>query len=181
MSGKLKQEVVRVPQDAGESDTFVAEMGSEKREIEKIEAKLNKDIEALKDAAKKKMEPRERRLHLLMQGLYIYAEGHKKELTQNGKVKTVTLPSGKFLWRLGNKTVEIIDEEKAIKSIKAKGLKKKLIKTVEKVVKTAVKKESDKIIKSLKGIKITQAETFRVEPNKTSVIDEETKNLKKKV
>lgn len=181
MSGDLKHEVIGVPQDVKEASRFVAQMGKEKRAIERLETKLNKDIEDRKEKAKEKIEPHEKRLAELMQGLYVYAEGHRKELTKDGNVKTVTLPSGKFLWRLGNRTVQVTDAGEAIKSIKERGLAKKLIKTVETVIKSAVKKEKDEVVDSLKGVAITQAETFRVEPNKTSVIDAEVKDLKRKV
>lgn len=176
----MKQAVIDVPQNKSEANSFVSEMGKEKREIEKIEAKLNKDIEALKEKAKARLEPHENKLYQMLQGLYIYAEGHRNELTENGKVKTVVVPAGKFLWRMGNKTVHITNQEEALRSIKAKGLAKDLIKTVESIIKTEVKKQPEKVIKRLKGLSVGRSETFRVEPNKTSVIDEEVTNLRKK-
>jgi phage host-nuclease inhibitor protein Gam len=151
------------PADANEAAKFLSQIGKEKREIEKIQAKLNAEVEGLKLSAVAKAKPRQRRIEELIKGLFVFAEMNRDALTEHGKRKTVRVPTGTFGWRMTPRSVTLRNVESILKKLKSFGLER-FIRIKEEVDKEAMLREPD-TAKTVKGVSISQHEEFVAKPD----------------
>lgn len=164
----IKTEVVPIPTSVEEAVNFLGKMGKLQREIGKVNTNLNNRVEKLKEQAMEKTVPKEKDLDQLFEGLFIYAQSHREELTEGDKKKTVAWPTGKILWKWSKPAVELlVDEDIIIKRLKDYELER-LIHTKETVDKNAVLKEPE-AIENIKGIEITQKENFTAKPDELKI------------
>ena len=157
-----KREVVPVPRDLAEAAAFLAEIGQEQRATDKIQLGFNAAVDKLKTQAMADVEPHQKKVSQLVEGLFAFAEIHRDELTDNGKRKTVELPTGTFCWRMTPPAVSLRDVESILETLKSLKLKR-FIRTKEEVDKEAMLKEPD-VAKTVKGVSIGQHEEFVAKP-----------------
>jgi len=160
---RLKRNTMQVPQNLGEATKFLGNIGEMKREIEEIKNGLNREVEELKNQATKKIEPLVANIQSLFEGLYAYAESRRSELTNNGKIKTVSVVSGDFGWRITPPAVSIKNVEKVLKELRAQGLSD-FIRIKEEVNKEAILADPE-IALEVPGVKITRQEEFFAKPS----------------
>ena len=164
---KIKHAVVPIPASLEESAEFVGRIGKEQRKIDWIQTELNDKVEKLKVEAMAKTTPHEGNISQLVEGLFVFAEAHREELTESGKRKTVELPTGIFAWRLTPPSVSLKSIKEVISSLRSLGLRRFLRMKVE-VNKEAMLKEPE-IAKTVKGVTISQREEFVVKPAELEV------------
>ena len=140
----------------------VAEIGRRQRECDRIQAAMNDELAAIKKRYEEQVVPHNARIEELADGVQTWAEAHRAELTDGGKVKTAQLPSGELRWRLPPKSVSIKGTEMVIEKLKELKLKQFLREKVE-IDKEAILADED-AIKNIKGITIKQDEVFEIVP-----------------
>jgi len=172
----IKRPVVAVPNDLDEAAEYPKLIAQEHRKIEAIKATLNGKVEELEAKAGEEAKPHSEKIDELVEGLFVFAEGRREELTEEGKVKTVKLPTGFFGWRSTPPAVSLKNIKAVLKKLKELGLKR-FIRIKEEPDKEAMLKEPE-VAKSVKGVSITQYEEFFIKPLELEV--EIVKKLAKK-
>lgn len=162
-----KKVVIPVPKSLEEATKFLAEIGQEQRATDKIQLGLNAAVDKLKVQALAGVEPHQRKVSQLVEGLFAFAEAHRDELTNGGKRKTVEVPTGTFGWRMTPPAVKLHNVESILKFLKSLKLKR-FIRTKEEVDKEAMLKEPE-VAKTVKGVSIGQHEEFVAKPSELEV------------
>lgn len=164
----IRKKVVVVPKDKAELEQYVFQIREAEQEISAIENKFGKlilELEArinkLKKVAKDETEPYEKLIDELAKGVYIFAEGHRAELTDQGARKTVELAAGnKVRWYFTPPAVEVDEEEEALKELERRGLLE-FVRVKKEIDKEAILREPEKI-KNLKHLSVGQEEIFAI-------------------
>ncbi|HRY28213.1 MAG TPA: host-nuclease inhibitor Gam family protein [Candidatus Moranbacteria bacterium] len=183
----VKKKVASVPKDRPELEQFAAQVREAEQKIRSIGEEASKkikrhedEINEIKKDAQGKAKPLEEEIDRLAAGIFIFAQGHREELTENEKKKTVEFMAGdKIRWYFPPPSVIVEDEEAAIAELKRQGLLD-FIRTKEAVDKTEILKDPDKI-KKLKNLSIDQAEIFAIIPAEMGIELQKGKRKFKKV
>lgn len=160
---RIKKEVVATPKDINGAVNFIQKIGEAQRNIDKIATSLTDTIEKLKADAMEEAKVFEKDINDLFNGLYVYAEGNRDELTDNNKIRMIKVINGQFGWRTNPPSVEVKDVDMAIAELKKKGLAS-YVRIKEELDKEAILKNQI-VIKNLKTISIRQDEVFFVKPD----------------
>lgn len=164
---KVKRVVLPVPASLEEVADYVRRIGGYQRALTLIQARTNERIEAIKAQATTDCIPHQDEIEALFEGVYIFAQSHRNELTEGGKKKTVNLPTGDVCWRMTPPAVSIKDEAEVLLRLKEMKLQR-FIRPKEEPDKEAMLKEPE-VAKSIKGITISQHEEFVVKPSETNI------------
>jgi phage host-nuclease inhibitor protein Gam len=165
---RIKKPVVPIPQTWDEAAQFLAHVGRAQRAIDTINGDLNAKVEKLTSIAMAEAKVHQAELEQLLEGLFVYAESHRQELTDDGKHKTVEFPTtGTVSWRLTPPAVSLRNVGAVLKTLKSLGLKR-LIRFKEEVDKEAMPREPE-VAQKVRGVKIGQREEFVVQPTELSV------------
>lgn len=164
----IKKKVVIVPKDRVELGKFVSNIQEIERKIIALEdefgqeiAEMAAKISKLKKEAQGKAKPYEERINELAKGVYIFAEGRRAELTDQGARKTVELAAGnRIRWYFTPPAVEVDEEEEALKELERRGLLE-FIRVKREIDKEAILREPEKI-KNLKHLSVGQEEIFAI-------------------
>jgi phage host-nuclease inhibitor protein Gam len=152
-----------VPQNKDEASAAIAEIGRLDRRLQRLDADCKDALAKVKEEFEAKAAPIADERTALTEGLKIYCEGHRDELTNGGKTKTVSFPAGSASWRLRPPSVTLRNAEALIALLKERGLKQ-LIRVKEEINKEAILAEPA-TVEGIKGISIGSAgEDFTVEP-----------------
>lgn len=162
-----KKVVIAVPKSLDEAAQFLTQIGEEQRAIDKTQLRFNAAVDKLKTKAMIDVEPHQKKVSQLVEGLFAYAEAHRDELTHGGQRKTVEVPTGLFGWRMTPPSVLLRDVKSILKSLKSLGLKR-FIRTKEEIDKEAMLKEPE-VAKTVKGVSISQHEEFIAKPAELEV------------
>lgn len=163
----LKRAVTAVPKSLGEAAQFLAQIGEEQRATNEIQSGFNAAVDKLKTEAMSAVEPHQRKVSELVEGLFGFAEANRVGLTDGGKRKTVEVPTGTFSWRMTPPAVHFTKVKDVLAALKKMKLKR-FIRVKEEPDKEAMLKEPE-VAKSIKGITITQHEEFVVKPAELGV------------
>ena len=155
---------IAVPQSKDEARASVARIGVLNRQIARDQASLNDKIAKLKEAAEVAAAPLQEEADRLTEGLKIWGEANRRELTGGDKTKTVDLGTGEIKWRLQPPKVTIRGGvEAVIEACKRLGLQR-FVRTVEEPNKEAMRAEAE-IARTVPGVTIgSEGEAFVVEP-----------------
>ncbi|WP_321367648.1 host-nuclease inhibitor Gam family protein [uncultured Desulfuromusa sp.] len=169
MAKKVKQQAVslKVPQSHDETVEYIAEVGRLQRERERIQAAMNDEIAAIKQRYEEQAQPIGQDIKQLSEGVQIWCEANRAQLTNNGKVKFAQLASGKINWRMRPPKVSLRGKEAIIDACKQLGLTQ-FIRTVDDINKEAMLADQDKATK-IQGVSITQVEDFVITPYETEL------------
>ncbi len=164
---KVKRVVLPVPASLEEVVDYVHKIGGHQRAITLVQAKTNEKIEAIKAQATTDCTSHQDEIEALFEGVYVFAQSHRDELTEGGKKKTVNLPTGDLYWRMTPPAVSIKDIKAVLAWLREMKLGR-FIRTKEEPDKEAMLKEPE-VAKGVKGITITQHEKFAVKPSETNI------------
>lgn len=174
----IKREVVVIPGSLKEAAEFIGRIGKEQREIDRIQNELNEAVEKLKSKTMSESQVRNENISQLVEGLFIFAESHRNELTESGKKKTVEVPTGIFAWRMTPPAVSLKNVKQILEELVKRKLKQ-FIRVKQEVDKEAMLKEPE-LAASVKGVTIGQREEFVVKPAELEVeITSDVSKLKK--
>ncbi len=141
----------------------IAELGRQERTRAKIEVEMNNSITRIKQRYEEEVEPVNKAIKTLTSGINAYCEVHRDELTDNGKVKTVNLPSGTIAWRKCPPSVRLTKPDIVIELLKKKGLSR-FVRIKEEVNKDMILSEQAAVT-GIKGIAIVkEKEELSIEP-----------------
>jgi phage host-nuclease inhibitor protein Gam len=156
-----------VPQTRAAVVAAIAEIGQLVRDRTRIEADLNDQVAALKQAAEEKALPLAQRIAALTEGVQTWCEAHRDELTQGGKTKTATLSSGEVRWRVTPPKVVVRGMEAVLDALRRAGLTR-FIRTKEELNKDVILAEPEAVA-GIRGLRIEQVEEFVVVPFETAL------------
>ncbi len=154
--------VAPIPKDLAEARQFMRLIGEHQRDAARIEADLNDRISELREKYAAMAAPHNKHADELTEGLRIWAEAHRDELTNHGKKKTVDLGTGELGWRMRPPRVLLRNVQAVIESLQMLKLDRFLRQKLE-VNKEAVLAEPE-IAEQVKGITVKQDEDFFVAP-----------------
>jgi len=168
---RIKQQanVAPVPKDLTEARTFMRSIGDHQRDASRIEHDLNDQIAALREKYAALAAPHNKHVEELTEGLRIYAEANREELTNHGKKKTVDLGTGELGWRMRPPRVLLRNVAGVIESLQMLKLTRFLREKLE-VNKEAVLAEPE-IAEQVKGITVKQDEDFFVVPAEDELVE----------
>lgn len=158
---------LNVPQTRIAAEDAVAKIGTLQRERERIQASMNDELAAIKQKFEEQAQPLAAQIQDLTDGVQIWCEANRDELTNHGKTKTAKLASGEVKWRTRPPKVGLRNIPAVIAALKLSRLKR-FIRVDESVNKEAILAEPE-AVKGVKGITVTQGEDFVIVPFETEL------------
>lgn len=150
-----------------EVNEAIAQIGAAQRERERIATAMNEELAAVRARYEQEAIPHAGVIEQFRQGIHIWAEANRGELTRDGKTKTVKLASGEISWRTRPPKVRITGEGIVAEALKRLGLERFLRTKVE-IDKTAILADPNAVA-GMKGIAISQGEDFVIRPFETEI------------
>ena len=130
---------------------------------------MNDALAAVKDEYETSAEPHRARRDALSRAVQVWADAHRDELTQHGKVKTHTLTTGEILWRTRPPSVVITGAEAVLDLLRRIGLSR-FIRLKEEINREAILADPAAVA-AVPGIAIRQPEDFVILPFETELAD----------
>lgn len=98
---RLKQPAVthNSPNDVDACAMYINQIGLLSRQISVLEAQMNDEIAAITDSYTGQFTPLQDQVKALQQGVQLFCESKRDELTNNGKTKTAAFITGTVQWR----------------------------------------------------------------------------------
>lgn len=140
----------------------IGQIGEHQREQARIEANMNDELAGIKGQFEAVAAPHAAAIKTLSKGVQAWCEAHRAELTDDGKVKTANLETGKVLWRLPPEKVVIKGEEAVMALLEQRGLTQ-FIRIKKEPNKEAMLNEKD-AAEDVPGVSFSQVEQFVIEP-----------------
>ncbi len=158
----------RVPQNRTEAVNMIAGIGAAQREREMLKNEMDAQITALREKYDGMMAPAVETIKTLSQGVHMWAEANRDDLTQHGKVKTANLMTGEVRWRTTPPSVKAVRVKEAIEELKARHLAERFIRTKEEINKEAILADPA-AVDGMKWLSISQSEDFVIVPFETDL------------
>lgn len=160
-----------VPQSRDEANTAIRLIGTDQRELARIEANMNDEIAALREKYETTAQPLRDAITARIEGLKVWAEANRAALTRDGKVKNAQLPAGELSWRITPPAVTVRGMDAVLTRLNAMGLTQ-FIRKKEEVNKDAILETPPAHpVRQVEGITITQREEFAVAPFETELAE----------
>ncbi len=160
-----------VPQSRDEANTAIRLIGTDQRELARIEADMNDEIAALREKYETTAQPLRDAITARIDGLQMWAEANRASLTRDGKVKSAQLPAGEISWRVTPPAVTVRGMDAVLTRLNAMGLTQ-FIRKKEEVNKEAILETPPAHpVRQVEGITITQREEFAVVPFETELVE----------
>jgi phage host-nuclease inhibitor protein Gam len=164
LKSKVAAEAVAAPRDAMEAAAMVATIGAAMRERQVIEAALAETIALAKERAEAEAKPHAEVVRNLTRAVQLWAEANRAALTEDGKTKTVTLATGRILWRARPPSVRFASVAAVLLAVKTLALGR-FVRVKEELNKEAMLAEPD-VARTVPGVSIGSAgEDFAIEPD----------------
>lgn len=129
---------VTVPTSRDDASEHIRRLGDLHRQHLLRKAELDTKIAALQAEYAPVLDGLAQQIGATHQGIQIWAEAHREELTQGGQVKTVKLVTGEVSWRQRPPSIAIKGAEAVISTLKTLGLASAFVRTKEEVNKEAL-------------------------------------------
>lgn len=158
-----------VPQTREQVVSAIAEIGRLQRERQRIEAQMNDTLAGVRQEFEDRAQPLGERARALSAGVQIWCEAHRAELTEGGRSKTATLPSGEVRWRMTPGKVLLRNVEAVLQALRDRGLHR-FIRTKDEPNKEAMLAEPEMALR-VPGVSIAQNEEFEILPFETALAE----------
>ena len=162
--------VVVIPRGRDEAAKLVRQVGDAQRELKRIAADAEGRIVAIQEEVAKEAQPHQEKVDRFVDGLFLFFEANRAELTDGGKRKSVDLTTGTIGEHTNpHKIVLTEKKEVVLENLRKLNLGEQFIRTVEEVNHEAALKseESRTLAATVKGIKVVQTVEFLVKPTDT--------------
>jgi len=156
----LKRPAISVPQNIEEAGGFLRKMRELEKEMQVVQIEVDEKVAEIREKAKVKIKARQDIIQQYFEGIFIFAQARKEELTEQGKRKTVTIPPDCFGWRYTPEKVVLEDEEAIMAELKKLG-QAKFIRVKEEINKEAMHDDKELAL-TVKGVSFEQHEEFVV-------------------
>lgn len=154
---------VYVPQSKDEAAADIRQIGDLQREMLRLQTDMNDAIAKITAQFQPALEVKSELIKTIQEGVQAYCEGHRSELTNDGKVKTANFVTGEVQWRKRPPSCAVRGAESVIEALKRLGLGK-FVRTKEEINKEAILNEPD-AVKGVAGITVvTDVEDFVITP-----------------
>ncbi len=141
----------------------INKIGVISRQIAVLQAAMNDEIAIITDRYTGQFTPLQDQIKTLQQGVQIFCEANRDELTQNGKSKSASFLTGIVQWRQRPPSVQVRGIDSVIEALKQFNLDR-FIRTKEEINKEAILNEP-KTIAGIAGITIKSGvEDFVIQP-----------------
>ncbi len=172
MAKKAKQKTraldFPVPQTMTEANSFIREIGVVQRERQKLEIKMNDEVDKIKAKYESRSGHFKSFIDAHTQGLQIFCAANRVALTKDGKIKTYKFPAGEVNWRSRPPKVKLRGVAKILESLKKLKLRK-FIRIKEEVNKEAMLADPKKAV-AVEGVSIgSGGEDFVITPFETKL------------
>lgn len=157
-TSKIAKIPVRIPKDSNEADEFLRLIQELEQENEQNQQELEAQIAATTAQYLPGFTKNIGLIEQYAEGLFHFAQANREELTQEGKTKTVNLPSGSLLWRMTPPKVSIQNVEQVLEELVRLRLRG-FIRRTPSINKEAMLQKPD-VAKTVKGVTIDQHEEF---------------------
>jgi phage host-nuclease inhibitor protein Gam len=154
---------VPVPQNRDEAAVAIGAIGQHVRERVRLEAAMADEIAVIRSRYEKMAEPHGQAITALTKGVEIWCAANRATLTEGGKRKTVSFPTGEVRWRMTPPKVSLKGVDAVLAALREMKLQR-FIRTSEEVNKDAILADRD-AVEAVPGITITQGEEFEVLPH----------------
>jgi phage host-nuclease inhibitor protein Gam len=162
---RIKTEAATVvAQNREEVDAFIQQIGEAQRRRDELQTAMNDELARVKEHFEAQAAPHAAVIRELGEGVRVWCEAHRVELTRDGKVKTAKLAAGEISWRTRPPKVTVRGEEIVIAALKRLGLGR-FVRTKDEVNKTAILQEPADV----RGISISKGEDFVIKPFATEL------------
>lgn len=158
---------IPVPQSREQVVGAIAEIGQRQRERERIQAAMNDELAAVRQRYEEEARPHADAITRLSDGVHLWCEANRDELTNGGKTKTASLSSGEVKWRMRPHKVSLRGLDNIIDACKKLGLTR-FLRVKEEVNKDAMLAEPD-LAQTITGVSISQGEDFVIVPFETEL------------
>ncbi len=163
----IKQAALKAPQTIEQVVAAVAEIGRHQRERARLETEMNDALAIIRQKFEEQAQPMAEQIRVLSHGVQAWCEAHRKEITENGKTKTVTLPSGEVKWRKSPPKVNIRSTKDVLAYFKKWGMEE-FIRTKEEINKEAILAKREAVA-GIKGVSVSDSEDFVIVPFETKL------------
>lgn len=151
------------PQTREDCIADIKKLGDIYRDRVREEADMNDAIAAITKRHSERLETLTDRIDTLQKGIQTWAEAHRDELTNGGKVKSANLITGEVSWRQRPPSCTVRGAESVIETLKKLGLGR-FVRSKEEVNKEAILNETD-AVRGIAGVTIvTGVEDFVITP-----------------
>ncbi|RPE81824.1 host-nuclease inhibitor Gam family protein [Vulcaniibacterium tengchongense] len=166
---RIKTEAAVVTlRDQHEVDAALAEIGAAQRARQSIETEMNAKLAEIKEHYEALAAPHAAVIAQLGEGVRIWCEARRAELTKDGRTKTAKFGAGEVSWRMRPPSVNVRSEGIVIETLKKLGLER-FIRTKESVNKEAILAEPS-AVEGIKGLSVvTGKEDFVIKPFATEI------------
>jgi phage host-nuclease inhibitor protein Gam len=158
---------IPVPQNREQVVEAIAEIGRRQRERERIQAAMNDELSAVRQRYEEEARPHADAITRLSDGVHLWCEANRDELTSGGKTKTANLASGEVKWRMRPPKVALRGLDNIIDACKKLGLAR-FLRVKEEVNKDAMLAEPE-LAQTITGVSISQGEDFVIVPFETEL------------
>lgn len=161
--------VVVIPKNREEAAEFVRRVGDAQRKLKRLAADAQECIVAIQEKVGKEAQPHQKKIDRFVDGLYLFFDTNRAELTENGKRKSVDLVTGTIGEHTNPHRVDLGDKvEAVVANLRALGLTQ-FIRTKEEVdrEKMLESENSRTLAATVKGVKVAQTVDFLVKPSET--------------
>ena len=166
---KAAAAAAEIPQTREAVTAAIREMGERQRQLARIEADMNDALAKVREVYEEQAQPQRERISVLRAGVQTWCEANRTHLTQNGKVKTASFPSGDVQWRMRPPSVAIRGADAVLDALARLGLTR-FIRNKPEVNKEAILADVA-AVRGVAGITISQGEDFVVTPFETELAE----------
>lgn len=156
---RIKKTHTVVPRTIAQANILLGELGNTQDEITIIEKELKEKITLLKSEAEKKLQPLMVKRDAQINAMFAFADPRKAILTK--EVRSVTLSSGVFGWRMTTPRVETDRSDEEVIALLKRTKNAEFIRIIEEVDRQALLAKRPVI----SGITYVQDDEFFVVPN----------------
>ncbi len=152
-----------VPQTREQVSHDILQIGIKQRERARLETAMNDEMATIKKKFEDLAAVEANAITALSQGVQLWCEANRAEITNNNKQKFANLGSGQVNWRTRPASVKVTDEENVIEELKKANLHR-FIRTKDSVNKEAILADQFAVA-GIAGIKLSKdKEDFVIEP-----------------
>ncbi len=152
-----------VAQSKAEVIEGIKTLGDLQRQLTRTETEMNDQIALVTQYHSPELERLKAEIASFQTGIQTWCEANRKELTQDGKTKTVNLTTGEIVWRNRPPSCTIKGVESVMEALKKLKLIR-FIRSKEEINKEAILNEQD-AVKNIPGITINRdLEDFAIVP-----------------
>ena len=156
-----------VPQTREQVDEAITRIGVLQRQRVRVHTDKDEKMAIINQEHKSRLEPLDVEIRQLQQGVQVWCESRRDDLTQGGKVKYHNFPAGTVKWQMPPPRVVLKSVKAALDALFPRKLDK-FIRVIQEVDKDAILAKPEAIA-GIPEIRIEQKEEFMVIPFETKL------------